>query len=217
MFWSTIIICACFATPIETPPKHGFWTLQQHLLATSIVDHAFFSWCVGIKRSHGVLSQASLASHYGAGLSRCVRARWTMIRRQSFVFRIINDLINVFGSIAIVFFQHFFTPTDTNLFWAFVKLCGIQRQQIFFTAKCSGNVECMLVHEMPKDASILRYVTWRAGIISSRTTSMLSDKTAVFGGPSRTSSVNDLHSQLISLNQYFHSAMEWCSLLWCKR
>ena len=37
MFWCTTIIWICFSTPIETPPKHGFWKLQLHLLATKIV------------------------------------------------------------------------------------------------------------------------------------------------------------------------------------
>ena len=30
------------STPIETPPKHGFLTLKQHLLTTKIVEHEFF-------------------------------------------------------------------------------------------------------------------------------------------------------------------------------
>ena len=51
MFWCTTIICVCFSTPIETSPKHGFWTLQQ-----KIVDHAFLSWCAGIKKSLGAKS-----------------------------------------------------------------------------------------------------------------------------------------------------------------
>ena len=49
-----------------------------------------------------------------------------------------------------------------------------------------GNIEYMLVEEMPKDASISRYVTWRSCIISSRTASMFSDTTADFGRPPRT-------------------------------
>ena len=39
-----------FSTPIEKPPKHGFWTLQQHLLVMKFVDHAFLCWYAGIKR-----------------------------------------------------------------------------------------------------------------------------------------------------------------------
>ena len=34
-------------------------------------------------------------------------------------------------------------------FRAIVKLCGIQREEIFFTASCSCNIECMLVEDMP--------------------------------------------------------------------
>ena len=40
MFWCVTIICVRFSVPIETPPKHCFWTFQQYLLATKIVDHA---------------------------------------------------------------------------------------------------------------------------------------------------------------------------------
>ena len=54
-----------------------------------------------------------------------------------------DDLINVFWGAAIVFFQHFFTPIDTNLF-----LSGIQWEQIFFTARSSCNIQCMLVEEL---------------------------------------------------------------------
>ena len=36
MFWRTTVICVCFSTPIETTPKHGFWTLQQHILGTKM-------------------------------------------------------------------------------------------------------------------------------------------------------------------------------------
>ena len=61
----------------------------------------------------------------------------------------------------------------------------------FFTAKCSCNIECMLVGEMFKDGSISRYVTWRSCIITSHTTSMFSGTTAVFGRPSRTSRLSE--------------------------
>ena len=42
----------------------------------------------------------------------------------------------------------------TSFLWAFVKLRGIQREQIFFTARCSSNIECMLVGTMPKHGSM---------------------------------------------------------------
>ena len=61
-----------------------------------------------------------------------------------------HDIIDVFRSTAIVFLEHFFQPIDTSLFfWAIFKLCGIQREQIFLTVKCSCNIECMLVSLMP--------------------------------------------------------------------
>ena len=90
-----------------------------------------------------------------------------------------------------------------SFFWAIVKLCGIQLELVFFTSSCSCNIECMLLQEMPKDAFIIRCVTWRSCIISSRTASMFSDRTVVFGGPSWTSSFSDSRAQLNSLKQFF--------------
>ena len=43
---------------------------------------------------------------------------------------------------------HFF---DKSLF---LSDCPIQGEQIFFTAKCSCTIECMLVAEMPKNGTI---------------------------------------------------------------
>ena len=84
MFWCTTIICVCFSTPIETLPKHGFWTLQQHLLATKIVDHAFYSWCAEIKRSNWVPSQDCTADDSAIRrLGRYVRARTSMVNKDS--------------------------------------------------------------------------------------------------------------------------------------
>jgi len=48
-----------FSTPSKRPKKYGFWTLQQRLLTTKIVVHAFFSWCTEIKRSQSKASAAS--------------------------------------------------------------------------------------------------------------------------------------------------------------
>lgn len=53
---------------------------------------------------------------------------------------------HIFWSNTIEFFQHFFAPIDMSFFWASVKLCNIQREQIFLTAKCSCNFERMLCH-----------------------------------------------------------------------
>ena len=85
--------------------------------------------------------------------------------------------------------RHRFCPgfLYTDRHEPFFRVCQIVWEQIFFTASCSCNIECMLIEEeMPKDVSISRYVTWRSCIISSCTASMFSDTKAVFGRPSRT-------------------------------
>ena len=48
------------------------------------------------------------------------------------------------------------TNRNETFFGAIDKFCGIQREQIFLTIKCSCNIECMLVQLMPKVASISR-------------------------------------------------------------
>ena len=88
-----------------------------------------------------------------------------------------------------------------TFFWAVVKLCGFQREQIFFTARCSCNIECIPVEEMSKELIMQdRHATYRE-IISSRTALTLSGTTAVFVGPSRNSSYSELQLRLNSLNQ----------------
>lgn len=79
-------------------------------------------------------------------------------------------------------FLHFFAAIDASFFWAIFKLCGIQREYFFLTAKCPCNIECMRVELMPK------YASWRLCNISSRRASMLSSTTADFGRISRNSS-----------------------------
>ena len=53
----------------------------------------------------------------------------------------------------------FSIPLETSPKHVFVQFCGIQREQIFFMAKCSCNILYMLVELMPKVASISQYVT----------------------------------------------------------
>ena len=91
-----------------------------------------------------------------------------------------DDLINVFWSIAIVFVQHFFTPIDKS----------------FLRPAVHAISNVCWWKEMPKDASISRYLTCRSCIISSRTASMFSDTAAVFGRSSWTLSFNDRRPQL---------------------
>jgi len=64
-------------TPIDTPPRHGFWTLQQHLLASKIVDYAFLSWCAG---SHWVPRQCCTADdpsirRFGRSKRSCIELK----------------------------------------------------------------------------------------------------------------------------------------------
>ena len=50
--------------------------------------------------------------------------------------------------------RHRIFPTTRTFSLTIVKLCGIQWEQIFFTARCSCNIECMLVEEIPKDNNL---------------------------------------------------------------
>ena len=87
-----------FSTPIKTPPKHGFWMLKQHLLATKIVDHAFLSWYAGIKKviRSGLHGRWSINSTFWpvkkvqvwADIRKLALSWWTMIRLHLFVYRI---------------------------------------------------------------------------------------------------------------------------------
>ena len=96
-------------------------------------------------------------------------------------------------------FEHFLSiclhQSTLPSFWAFVNLCGIQREQIFFTAKCSCNILYMLVELMPRVALNSQYVTWRYCIISFCTALM-------FPGP-RTDFGNELIDAFLS--SYFTS------------
>ena len=105
-----------------------------------------------------------------------------------------HDIIDVFR---IVFLEHFLRPIDTSLFLAIGKVCGIQREKIFLTVKCSCNIEYMLVPLMPNVVSISRWVTWRSCNISWRTALMVFGKTD-FGRPSRNLSWSELRPRLNS-------------------
>lgn len=43
----------------------------------------------------------------------------------------------------IKFFVNFLAPTNTDLFWTVIKLCKIQRVQIFFACECSCQILCV--------------------------------------------------------------------------
>ena len=82
-------------------------------------------------------------------------------------------------------FEHFVSiclhQSTLASFWAFVKSCAIQREQIFFTAKCSCNILYIMMELMPKVVSISQYVTWRSCIISFFTALMFSGPSIDFG------------------------------------
>ena len=76
------IIVFVFPLGLKDPPKHGFWTLQEHLLATTIVD--IFCLNAGIKRSHSRPSQGdNLDGPKGACLSRYARSRIVIVNNGS--------------------------------------------------------------------------------------------------------------------------------------
>lgn len=112
-----------------------------------------------------------------------------------------HDIVNTFGSTSVEFFKHFVAPTDTNLFWVSVNLCGIQRAHSFRTIKCSCKILCMLVADMPRVAFISRYVTWRSCSISFCTASMFSGVTTDIGRPGFSSSLSERRPRLNSLYQ----------------
>ena len=90
---------------------------------------------------------------------------------------------------------------ETSPKHGFVKIYGIQREQIFFMAKCSCNILYMLVELMPKDASISQYVTWRTCVISFCTALMFFGPKTDFGQPLRNYLVSEWRPRLNSLYQ----------------
>ena len=79
-----------------------------------------------------------------------------------------DDLINLSSGIAIIFFQHLFIPIDMNLFLSVCEIVRDSTRANLFRARCSCNIECMLLGEMPNDSLISRYVTWRALSVHAR-------------------------------------------------
>ena len=146
-----------------------FWTHQPLLQVSKNVDFSFYFLRTGRKRSHSVpsedyttddssnrcfkFSKMQLFEPIALSCWRVIRLRrlvfltsWETTSKQMVVnprFITCHDVIDVFRSTAIVVLEHFFRPIDTILFWAIDKLCGIQCEQIFFTVKCSCNIECM--------------------------------------------------------------------------
>ena len=80
--------------------------------------------------------------------------------------------------------RSFPTFLRTNRQEPFLSDCGNQWEQKFFTARCSWNIQCILVGQMPKNSSISRNITWRSCIISSATIDLI--------------------------KPVFHSAIRWC-------
>jgi len=96
-----------------------------------------------------------------ARLRRPMRSSWLVT---------CDGFINVLWNTAIVLYQNFFAPIHTVFFCSGCQIVRDQTRTNFFTARCSCNIECMLVEELPKDASISR-----SCIISLRMVSMFFD------------------------------------------
>lgn len=84
-----------------------------------------------------------------------------------------HDVIDVFGTTTIIFFEYFLRPIDTSIFLSDWQIVRIQSDQIFQTVKCLCVIEFMLVSLIPKVFSIWRCVTWRSRNINSYTASMV--------------------------------------------
>jgi len=88
-------------------------------------------------------------------------------------------------------FQKFFGPTHTSPFLSDCQiLLDPTRTNLFCMARSSCNIECMLVEEMLKDASISRYATWPS---------------CTMHGINVLWFLDDLR-----LRAVFHSAIGWC-------
>lgn len=70
------------------------------------------------------------------------------------------DVIHGFWHSTIVFLS-ISLHQSILVFCVVVKLCSIQRAQIFFTSKCSCKILGKLVILLPRHTKILQYVTWR--------------------------------------------------------
>ena len=115
-----------------------------------------------------------------------------------------NDVVDQIWPTSVEFLEHFFAPFNTSLlFWASVKLCGIQRLQSFRTLKWSCKIVCIAFMSMPKNAWISRYVirVCQSRSIISRTASTLVATTDVDGRPSWNSSLRKVHPRWNSTNQ----------------
>lgn len=82
-----------------------------------------------------------------------------------------------FWNTTIVFSECLFASVDTSISLSFVKLCGIQRDQTFSTAKWSCNMLRMLVDLIPKVRLISQCITGQYCIIRFCTASVFSDIT----------------------------------------
>ena len=66
----------------------------------------------------------------------------------------VNTNVNTNTNVRTMCHSIFSIPLETFPNHGVVKLCGIQREQIFFTAKCLCNILYTLVELMPKVASV---------------------------------------------------------------
>ena len=99
-----------------------------------------------------------------------------------------------------------FHQSTLAFFWAFVKLCRIQREQIFFAAKYSCNILYKFAELMRNVDSISQYVTRRSCIINCCTALIFSGPITDFGRFLRHSSVSEWWPRLNSIYQRFTEA-----------
>ena len=137
-----------FTTPMERPPKNGFWTLQQHLLATKIVEHAFLSRCAGIKKvfQGQVKDVQRMTQRFGRSTRRyfepvCKSSHYH--GEQWFVFSRLDRI-----------FPTFLYSNDMNLFWAIAKMSG-NAQGCLYLRICHRTI---LHYQFTHDSNVLWHI-----------------------------------------------------------
>lgn len=117
------------------------------------------------------------------------------------------DIIYDIWRTAIVFFQHFFAPSDANsFFWAIVKFLGIQREQIFYVQVFMQNGTYASHAKAPGCPNLA--LCPMTAITRFFTASMFSGSTTDFGPPSLNFSLSELRPRLNSLSLF----LQWVKM-----